>query len=99
RAAADEARLNAFGAPLKGLLHCVPCGCAMTPAHSCKGGKKRYRYYTCTGAQKRGWNTCPSKSIPAGEIERFVVQQIRTNAGTLSSQDESVAAPVAAIDW
>ena len=68
---------NGFGAMLKGLLHCVPCGCAMTPAHSNKQGKKRYRYYTCTNAQKRGWHTCPSKSIPAGEIERFVVEQIR----------------------
>ena len=29
-------------------------------------------------AQKRGWRTCPSKSIPADELERFVVDQIRT---------------------
>jgi site-specific DNA recombinase len=28
-------------------------------------------------AQKRGWQSCPSKSIPAGEIERFVVEQIK----------------------
>jgi len=28
-------------------------------------------------AQKRGWNNCPSKSIPAGEIEQFLVDQIR----------------------
>ena len=68
---------NQFGALLKGLLRCVPCGCAMTPAHSKKGAAKRYRYYTCSSAQKRGWHTCPSKSIPAGEIERFVVDQIR----------------------
>jgi site-specific DNA recombinase len=67
---------NQFGALLKGLLRCVPCGCAMTPAHSTKKGK-RYRYYTCTAAQKNGWHTCPSKSIPACEIEQFVVEQIR----------------------
>ena len=69
---------NQFGALLKGLLFCVPCGCAMTPAHSTRNGTKRYRYYTCTGAQKKGWHSCPSKSIPAGEIEKFVVEQIRT---------------------
>ena len=69
---------NQFGALLKGLLYCVPCQCAMTPAHSTRNGTKRYRYYTCTGAQKKGWHTCPSKSIPAGEIEKFVVEQIRT---------------------
>jgi site-specific DNA recombinase len=68
---------NQFGALLKGLLRCVPCGCAMTPAHTTKNGSKRYRYYTCSGAQKRGWDTCPSKSIPAGEIERFVIEQIK----------------------
>ena len=68
---------NPFGALLRGLLRCVPCGCAMTPAHSAKNGSRRYRYYTCTSAQKRGWHTCPSKSIPAGEIERFVVAQVR----------------------
>jgi site-specific DNA recombinase len=67
---------NQFGALLKGLLRCVPCGCAMTPAHS-KKGERRYRYYVCTQAQKRGWDTCPSKSIPAGEIEALVVEPVR----------------------
>jgi site-specific DNA recombinase len=68
---------NKFGALLKGMLRCVPCGCAMTPTHTTKDGNKRYRYYVCSSAQKRGWHTCPSKSIPAGEIERFVVDQIK----------------------
>jgi site-specific DNA recombinase len=68
---------NKFGALLKGILCCVPCGCAMTPTHTTKDGNKRYRYYVCSSAQKRGWHTCPSKSIPAGEIERFVVEQIK----------------------
>jgi site-specific DNA recombinase len=67
---------NKYGALLKGLLFCKPCGCAMSPTHSTKGNK-RYRYYVCTHAQKTGWNSCPSKSIPAGEIERFVIDQIR----------------------
>jgi site-specific DNA recombinase len=69
---------NKFGALLKGILRCVPCGCAMTPTHATKDGNKRYRYYVCSSAQKRGWHTCPSKSIPAGEIERFVVEQIKS---------------------
>jgi site-specific DNA recombinase len=68
---------NQFGALLKGLLRCTPCGCAMTPSHTTKNGRKRYRYYVCSGAQKRGWDTCPSKSIPAAEIEQFVVDQIK----------------------
>ncbi len=68
---------NKFGALLKGLLHCVPCQCQMSPTHSTRNQTKRYRYYVCTAAQKRGWHTCQSKSVPAGEIERFVVEQIK----------------------
>ncbi|MEK6676884.1 MAG: recombinase family protein [Planctomycetota bacterium] len=67
---------NKYGALLKGLLRCAPCDCAMVHSMSSKGSK-RYRYYVCTKAQKRGWYTCPSKSVPAGELERFVVDQIR----------------------
>jgi site-specific DNA recombinase len=39
---------------------------------------KRYRYYVCVRAQKQGWDTCPSKSVPALEIENFVVDRIRS---------------------
>jgi site-specific DNA recombinase len=67
---------NKFGALLKGILRCTPCGCAMTPCHTTRG-EKRYRYYTCTAAQKKGWDRCPSKSIPAAEIEALVVERIR----------------------
>jgi site-specific DNA recombinase len=49
----------------------------MSPTHATRDGTKRYRYYVCLSAQKRGWQSCPSQSIPAGEIERFVVEQIK----------------------
>jgi site-specific DNA recombinase len=61
---------------LQGLLRCGPCGCAMTPSHTTRGAR-RYRYYVCSAAQKRGWDTCPSKSVPAASIEQLVVGQIR----------------------
>ena len=32
----------------------------------------------CLNAQKRGWHTCPSKSVPAEEIEGLVIEQIRS---------------------
>jgi site-specific DNA recombinase len=64
---------------LQGLLRCRPCGCAMTPAHVTRGNK-RYRYYTCSAAQKKGWHTCPSKSVPALKLERFVLAQIAPHA-------------------
>jgi site-specific DNA recombinase len=69
--------LHRFTALLKGLLRCVPCDCAMTPAHTTRKGGLRYRYYTCVHAQKSGWQSCPSKSIPTGPIEQLVVEQIQ----------------------
>jgi site-specific DNA recombinase len=69
--------INGFSSLLKGLLRCLPCDCAMTPAHSTRKGHQRYRYYTCVNAQKRGWQSCPSKSIPAAQIEQLVVSQIQ----------------------
>ncbi len=65
-----------FGAILKGLIHCVPCAMGMTPTHSTRQGKIRYRYYVCSNAQQKGWQTCPTKSIPALEVERYVVSRI-----------------------
>lgn len=56
---------NRLGALLKGLIRCGPCGCSMAPSHTTKNGNKRYRYYVCTNAQKRGWANCPSRSVPA----------------------------------
>ncbi len=67
---------NKYGALLKGLLYCGSCDTAMIHSHTTKRNKQ-YRYYVCTTAQKRGWETCPTKSVPAPEIERFVVDRIR----------------------
>jgi site-specific DNA recombinase len=74
RTGGAEAR-NKHGALLRGLLHCGSCGCPMTHTYT-KKRDRLYRYYVCAHAQKRGWHTCLSKSVPAGEIERFVVDQI-----------------------
>ena len=60
----------------------------MTPSYTCKNGKVKYRYYTCTHAQKQGWATCPSKSIPAGQIEQFVLDRIRGIGSDPGLQEE-----------
>ena len=63
---------NKYGALLRGLLHCDACGTAMHHTYTAKGGR-RYRYYVCATAQQRGWDACPSKSLPAQQIEDSVV--------------------------
>ena len=61
---------------LQGLLHCGPCGTAMTHSVAARG-TRRHRYYVCLTAQKRGWAACPTKSVPAEKIETSVVEQLR----------------------
>ena len=67
---------NKHGALLRGLLRCGSCGCGMSHTFSTRG-RRRYRYYVCQHAQQHGWDSCPAPSLPAGEIERFVVEQIK----------------------
>ncbi len=74
--AGGRAARNKYGALLRGLLYCSPCATAMTHTYS-QRGERRYRYYVCGRAQQQGWDSCPTKSLPAGEIEKFVVDRIR----------------------
>lgn len=63
-------------APLKGLLQCESCGRAMTPSHTRRHGRL-YRYYQCMGAIRNGAASCPVRSVPAGQIEGLVLEQVR----------------------
>ncbi len=67
---------NKYGALLKGLVRCKHCGCAMVH-HYASRARKRYRYYVCMNAHKKGWATCPYPSLPAGELEQYVIGQIK----------------------
>jgi len=64
------------GGILAGLLRCRSCGCAMTPSCSVRKNR-RYRYYVCVNAQKRGYLECPMPSVSAEVLETFVVDQIK----------------------
>lgn len=75
RNGAAEGR-NRHGALLRGLLYCKSCNRAMSHTFTTRGNR-RYRYYTCTNAVKRGRAACPGRSLPAAEIERAVVDEIR----------------------
>jgi site-specific DNA recombinase len=73
RAASARAQTPAL---LKGLLF-GPDGAAMSPTHTRKAGRL-YRYYISQTVIKQGTAACPVKQIPAAEIERIVVEQIRS---------------------
>ena len=45
--------------------------------HATRKGSKRYSYYVCQTAQKQGASACPGSHVAAGELESFVVDQIR----------------------
>ena len=53
----------------------------MVPTYTSKGAR-RYRYYVCRVAHKKGWSECPTKAIATGVIEQSVVAQIRTALGS-----------------
>jgi site-specific DNA recombinase len=68
---------NKYGAILRGLLRCKTCGSAMTHTFSGKSRKNFYRYYRCMRAIKNGRRVCSVGTLPAGEIERVVVDEVR----------------------
>lgn len=81
---------NKHGALLKGLLYCVPCGTSMGHAYTSRK-PKIYRYYVCLNAQKRGWDSCATKSINAHEIETAVIEHIRGIGSNPAVLAETVA--------
>lgn len=76
-------RQGRFNAPrseknilLKGLAECGCCGVSLTSTR-CKKDNKFYEYYTSLKAIKEGYDTCKMGSIPAGELDRFVVSKVQ----------------------
>lgn len=83
---------NKYGALLKGLLYCAPCGTGMMHTYTSKD-TKRYRYYVCLNAQQRGWSSCPTKALNAHEIETAVIDHIRN----ICSNERIIAATAAKV--
>lgn len=67
---------NKHRALLSGLLYCESCATKMVYTYSAKNDRK-YLYYLCLNAQRKGWAACPAKSLPARRIEESVLGQIR----------------------
>jgi len=82
---------NRHGALLKGILRCTPCNAAMIHTFTKKNGRL-YRYYVCGNAQRTGWANCPTKSIPAEEIERCIYDRIRAIGSDAELLNETIQA-------
>jgi len=82
---------NKHGALLKRMVRCATCGCAM-PHHFASKNGKRYRYYVCANAQRHGYAWCKgdAPSLPAHELEQFVVERVREHLQSDAMQGEAV---------
>jgi hypothetical protein len=72
RAAARRAQTPSL---LKGIIF-GPNGAAMSPTHTRKNGRL-YRYYLSQTVLKQGSGDCPIARVPAAEIEKIVIDQVR----------------------
>jgi site-specific DNA recombinase len=74
---------------LNHLLRCKACNGIMFHTYSAKENYK-YRYYVCMNAQKRGYSSCPTRSVNAQAIEDAVIDALRKIACDFKAQEQSV---------
>jgi site-specific DNA recombinase len=73
RAATSRAQTPSL---LKGIIF-DPTGAAMSPTHTRKRGRL-YRYYVSQTVLKQGASDCSAARVPGAEIEKIVIDQVRT---------------------
>ena len=66
-----------LGALLNGLLVCGACGASMVHTPSGTKNGRYHRYYTCRTRQQQGREACSTRPVPAAELEKAAVEQIR----------------------
>ncbi len=73
--------------PLQGVVRCGHCDGAMGLTYTQKG-PRRYTYYHCARDAKRAVSRCQLKRVPAGDIEKVVLEQLSAvfRTPTLMSQ-------------
>lgn len=68
---------NRHSGLLKRILRCGCCGAAMLHTTTKKRGGTAYRYYICGMRQLHGSKRCKGGSVPAEQIEKFVLEKAR----------------------
>jgi len=61
---------------LSHILRCKACDSTMYIIYTMKG-KHKYQYYLCMSAQKRGYNSCPTRLVAAQAMETKVINCLR----------------------
>ncbi|MFA5111890.1 MAG: recombinase family protein, partial [Desulfobaccales bacterium] len=61
---------------LKGLVRCAACDSIMTPNFAYSHTGERYFYYKCSSVNKMDKTACPVRSVPAKELDGFVVRKL-----------------------
>lgn len=71
---------------LSGIIHCGKCGSTMV-GH---GSSRRYQYYICGNAHRKGREVCPSAMLPKNKVEGFVIDSIKSYILTEENLEELV---------
>jgi hypothetical protein len=61
---------------LSQMVRCKACGCSMFHTYAKKRNKK-YLFYLCSNANKRGYASCPTRTVNAQKLEHAVVDYLR----------------------
>ena len=75
---------------LAGIARCK-CGAALSPTSSKRPGRT-YTYYACSRSTKHGQAACPGQRVSAGELDAFVVKQVRVIGRDPSVIEAAIAA-------
>ncbi len=62
---------------LSRILRCKACNGIMFHTYTSKKKDRKYRYYVCLNAHKRGYDNCPTKSVNAHHIETAIIDSLR----------------------
>jgi site-specific DNA recombinase len=84
---------------LNDILRCKACDSVMFHTHSSKKGQRKYRYYICLNAQKRGYSSCPTRSVNAQVIEDAVITNLRAIAANSTDKELKEALIVDSPIW
>jgi site-specific DNA recombinase len=73
----DYSKVTRNTGVLSKILRCKACNGIMFHTYTSKKKDRKYRYYVCLNAHKRGYNSCPTKSVNAQYIEDIVIGSLK----------------------